>query len=361
MAAQEYSTDSHPDIPTPQPPHEDPCVVHRPLDMRGGGEEYALQLARALECPLYTYSCEIDTPDDVDVREFGEGSILDHLPADFTKFEYSDYSPPEHHDCVITTGSMALPTIHHPDQHRIHLQHTPARWLYDLNHRQDDNVLVRLYKAATRSYNETTTRRIDDWVTNSEIISRRLDTYYDHDTLDVIHPPVDTDDYHSRPGEGFLLYLGRLEPHKGVREIVEQISGTDYTLKVAGTGSLEDELREIAGENVTFLGYVDESRKKRLLARADALVFNSFREDFGIVPIEAMASGTPVIGVDEGFTTHQITDGVTGVLFERGGLLNAVERRYQQSFDPDWLMHEAEEYGLERFRDEWRRLIYGDE
>jgi glycosyltransferase involved in cell wall biosynthesis len=282
---------------------------------------------------------------------------------------YENFEVPKHHDVVITTGATSKAVIHRPYQRRYHLLHTPARWLFDLGPGQynDDRWPVRWIKrgfqSVIRVHDQSTIPRIDDFVVNSEVIARRLQTYHRREETAVIYPPVDLSSYNHEPNEGFLLYLGRLEPHKRVGEIVDAVTGTEYDLRIAGAGSTEEELRERAGDNVDFLGFVTEERKRELLARCDALLFNSEHEDFGIVPVEAMASGNPVVGVAEGFTKYQIEDGVNGVLFERGveNMRKAIDRVYSQEWDSKRIQTSADRYGMERFENQWRSLVYDEE
>jgi len=365
------------EIPEPSPPFSDPCVVHDPITFRGGGEQYAAELASVLDAPLYTYrkTDEVDLGNDVEIVEFGERSFLDRqllrLPFHgITKaVAYENFEVPEKHDAVITTGAVSKAVIHLPYQRRYHLLHTPARWLFDRGPGQYDDDswpmkwVQRFFQSAMRVHDQSTIPRIDDFIVNSEVIARRLQTYHRREASSVIYPPVDLGSYYHEENGGFLLYLGRLEPHKRVGELVDAVSGTDYQLRIAGSGSMEDELRSRASENVRFLGFVSEERKRELLAACDALLFNSEHEDFGIVPIESLASGNPVVGVHEGFTKYQIDDGVNGISFKRGvkNVRTAINRMYEQDWDSEHIRETAEAYGMERFEQQWQDLMRGNE
>lgn len=360
---------------TPSPPFENPCIVAKPLTTDGGLERYLSELARALDAPVYTARKSIDPEhfSGIEFRTVGHrtrterllarlplGAALDHL-------EYANLSIPAEFDAVITLGEPAKAVVHRSDQRRYHLLNMPSRWLFDRGPgRFDDHVgprrlVERAYQSALRGLDVSTIHRIDDVVVPSETIGRRLETYYGRSPTAVVYPPVDTSQFEHEPGEGYLLYVGRLAPQKRVREIVETLSDTEYDLKVVGTGPLESELRTIAGPNVDLLGYVDEARKRRLLARCDALVFNSDDEAFGIVPVEAFASGKPVIGVDDGYTRFQIDPDHNGVLFERGGLLEAVEHCSSREWDADAIVDSAQQYDAARFRARWQGLLFGDD
>jgi glycosyltransferase involved in cell wall biosynthesis len=356
---------------TPEPPYEDPCVVYRPLDTDGGLERYVSTLAKTLEAPVYTPRQTIrpDHFEDVDVRIFERARaerVVDRLPigsvAEFLTYE--NFEVPTHHDAVVTVGESTKAVIHQPYQHRVHLLNMPPRWLFDLGPGRFDGhgiggFLKRLYQSIVRVHDVSTIRRIDEFVVPSEVIGRRLETYYNRTAAAVVYPPADTGRYHHEEGDGYLLYLGRLAEAKRVGEIVGALSGTDHQLKIAGTGPLEDELSRHAGRNVEVLGYVSDERKRELLANCDAVVFNSDREAFGIVPVEAFASGKPVIGVDEGYTQYQIEDGVNGVSFERGELVEAVEAMYDQEWDADAIQVTAGRYDVSTFRQAWQSFLFG--
>jgi glycosyltransferase involved in cell wall biosynthesis len=192
------------------------------------------------------------------------------------------------------------------------------------------------------------------------VIARRLRTYYHRESEASIYPPIDVDEYHSAPSDGYLLSLGRLEPHKHVAEIIEAVRNTTHELKIAGTGSEESRLKQKSGDNVEFLGYVPEERKYELLANCEAFVANSYHEDFGITPIEALASGKPVIGVNEGFTRFQIEDGINGILFERGNLTEVINEATNREGDFERIRTTAQKFDIDVFRRKWRTLIYSE-
>lgn len=356
---------------TPRPPFEDPCVVYKPLLVDGGLERYMSRLATVLDAPVYTASQAVapDHAADVDVREFGDRSLTDRalarlpLGSIVDVLQYEHFAVPDRHDAVITMGEPAKAVVHRPHQRRYHLLNMPPRWLFDRGPGRFDDafgplrLIERTYQSALRVHDVSTTARVDDFVVPSETIGRRLETYYRRRASEVIYPPVETDDFYHAPSEGYLLYLGRLAAAKRVEEIVRTISNTDHELKVAGTGPLEERLRRIAAPNVDVLGYVGESRKRELLARCEALVFNSDQEAFGIVPVEAFASGKPVVGIDQGYTAYQIEPGTNGVRFERGGLADALERVTRQEWDPDEIRDTAARYDASNFDAGWRHLV----
>lgn len=359
---------------TPQPPFESPCIVYKPFTTHGGLERYAVELASTLDAPIYTVEYDEDStlseraPEITEIRDVGVvGRALDRFPtgALVQRLRYEELEIPQHHDAVITIGEATKSVLHQPHQRRYHLLNMPPRWLYDQAPEDHGgwtpfSFLSRLYRAGLRTHDVTTVHRIEEFVVPSEVVARRLRTYYNRRESSVIYPPVDTGQYHCGDREGYLLVVSRLHPDKRIGEIVDALTGTGHRLKIAGTGPEGTSLQRRAGDSVEFLGFVSEKRKRELLAGCDALLFNSDREAFGIVPVEALASGKPVVGVDEGFTSHQITDGVNGIRFERGSqhMVEAVDRMYDTDWDAKVIRESAKQYDISAFRDAWLGLLH---
>jgi len=160
------------------------------------------------------------------------------------------------------------------------------------------------------------------------------------------------------------LFLGRLAPNKRAAELAARWS--EYAggrqLLIAGDGPERDRVEAVAGSNVSVLGRVSEGEKRELLSSARGLIMPADSEDFGIVPIEALASGTPVIGVREGMTQHQIRDGVTGHTFEWNSvssLIEAVSRleRDGVNWSPTEIAEWSTRFARERFREQMRAVV----
>ena len=199
----------------------------------------------------------------------------------------------------------------------------------------------------------------DEIIANSETTAYRFKRYLDIDIDEIVYPPINIEQFSAgaAPTEDYLLSLGSLESRKRLGEVIDAIKQTNHKLIVAGDGSERHRLEAKANPQVRFVGNVSNEEKIELLSGAQAFVFNAEAEDFGMVPIEAMASGTPVIGVGEGFTHYQITDGFNGILYERGGLVNAIERAMQIQWDETQLPKYAEKYSVDAFRDEIKAVV----
>lgn len=345
-----------------QPPFSDPCIVCEPLVSYAGSERYIVELAKAIKAPIYTDRVTINLPSEIEVTKITDRVpkiVFDRFTPHFRQFlNYTNFQPPKEHDVVITTGLFPKSITTYPEQRRIHL----VQMIYDIFKTGANGALdaiTSLYKPAMRIFDCTAANRIDHFIANSEYIARWIETAYNRDTASVIYPPVAVDEYYHESGDGYLLYLGRLAPEKRVGEIVDTISGTDYRLKVAGDGPLRKEIEKKASDKIEVLGYVEKEKKHELLANCDALLFNSEQEPFGIVIIEALASGKPVIGVNDGNVPYLIDDKVNGILFERKELLKAIDKANSVDWDPDEIMATAQKYSVGRMRNNWKQFLSG--
>ncbi|TKX85697.1 glycosyltransferase, partial [Halorubrum sp. SS5] len=202
--------------------------------------------------------------------------------------------------------------------------------------------------------------RVDHYFVNSPIIERRLWKYYKRDS-EVLYPPVDLDRYYNQGDHGFYLHLGRLDIEKGVPEVVTAFEDLDERLvMVGGAGDIDEAVldRIKRAENIEWRGFVDETEKFELLARCTAVVFNGHNEDFGIVSIEANASGKAVLTRKEGFPAVFIDDGENG--YHHNGKSEDI-RELVKYFDDNRISGDptaaADSFGVNRFLSELQSAI----
>lgn len=354
---------------------KDIAIAHEHWIEYGGGEYVAETLAENYDAPLYTGLVDMDEPERIDMHEVTASIPLRHHLAKsillrdgmymlaWPNTDLTDY------DVVIQSGNGSGWYVPRDDQAIVKYAHTTPRGAYDLYHENDHGVFGTVAQHAVRTLYQHTVPYPDVWVANSELVARRIRRYFgvDADRVRVVYPPVDTHTYDSRmaPTDGRMyLTWSRLYEHKNIDDIVRAFNrlGSEYRLIVGGTGPERDDLESVAGENVSFVGYLSEDRKRELAAKANAVLFAATNEDFGLVPIEAMASGTPVIGVEDGYTKHQIRDGENGVLF-RGGADEIAQAIVE--FDAEGVAWSGEQieafaqrnFGMERFFEQMDNAI----
>ncbi|MFC6734939.1 glycosyltransferase [Halolamina salina] len=363
----------------------DIVVTHDQMWTYGGAERVALHLGSALDAPVYTTY----------IGESAREAAID-LGVDVTAFAQSRYdglgkwrraegfksasltlnwqdAPLEEFDLIFSAHmfSRHYRTLDH--QYMLNYCHSPPRWLNDLmGHRLSSlpsavRTLAKSYMTGMDVLDARSTDRVDAFVANSEVIRDRIRRYYRRDAS-IVYPPIETDEIEYGESDGeFYLMVGRVVESKRPKTVVEAFDRLDDELKIAGGADNEpvfgtstfEEVRSLAGPNVEMLGYVADERKEELLRQAKAVVYLPVREDFGMVPIEALAAGTPVVAANEGFPAIAIEDGETGAVVEptAEGVIDGVRRIEEAEFNPEALAAVAEQYSVDRFEERIREVV----
>jgi glycosyltransferase involved in cell wall biosynthesis len=207
----------------------------------------------------------------------------------------------------------------------------------------------------------TTATQVDHFIANSQTVRERIARFY-HADAEVIPPPVDTEFFRpaEMPGdEGYYLVVSSLEPYKRIDLALEAFRKLGRLLIVAGSGTLERELRAKASGNVRFTGRVSDAELLRLYQNCRAVVLPGI-EDFGIVPVEALACGKPVVCCGRGGATESITDGKTGVYFwpqQSDALAAAVESAGQIEWNPAHLRAHSLQFSRQGFHERIRDFL----
>jgi glycosyltransferase involved in cell wall biosynthesis len=199
--------------------------------------------------------------------------------------------------------------------------------------------------------------RVDHYVANSRAVAERIGKFYRRD-CDVVHPPVDTNRFHISPQvEDYYIMVTRLAPYKRLDLAVQACTRLGIPLKIVGGGRYAKELKKFAGPKVEFLGRVSDDAIPTLLSRARGYIMPG-EEDFGIAPVEANASGRPVIAYAAGGALDSQIDGITGVLFHKQtveSLMDALQRADTINFDPQAIRLHAQTFDTECFK---RKIQY---
>jgi glycosyltransferase involved in cell wall biosynthesis len=206
-----------------------------------------------------------------------------------------------------------------PSQLHISYIHHPPRNLYGYATGSRPRLLVRVYAALInpwlRMYDFATAQRVDVLVANSDETRRRIEKFYRREAH-VIYPPVITDTPITQQKRSYFLSVGRLTYAKQIDVVIKACNTLQLPLKIVGVGKEEEYLRSIAGPTVTFEGSVNDAELVTYYQGARALIFCALDEDFGMVPVEAMAAGTPVIALRQGGVRETVIDGKTGLFFD---------------------------------------------
>lgn len=219
---------------------------------------------------------------------------------------------------------------------------------------------LRLLVGPLRKWDRRAAQRPDYFIANSTHIQNDIKTYYGRDAV-VIHPPVAISRFtpvSQKERHGFIS-TSRLVPAKHVDILVEAATKLHLPLTIISTGPELPRLKRLAGPTITFLGKVSDDELARRVARAQAFLFASF-DDFGIVPLEAMAAGTPVIAYKAGGALDYVIEGKTGLFFEKqtvASLCKTLKTFDPATFDPATIRNNAAQFAPELFTDKMRTFI----
>ena len=239
--------------------------------------------------------------------------------------------------------------------------HTPMRyaWQPDVDRRLSRLPFSSPIIGGLRKWDLKSNSSIDYFVTNSHYTAQRIKKYYNREAI-VIYPPVTVTKQANKPEKGdYYFAISRFVGYKRFDLAIRACEDLGRKLIVAGEGPEEKSWQLLAKDNTTFVGRVDDTEKDALIAGAKALIFPA-EEDFGIVPIEAMALATPVIGYKKGGTTETVIDGQTGVLFEKqsvDSLKESILKFEKMTFSKDALIQRANQFSKEKFDEKIKKLV----
>ncbi|NOR54956.1 MAG: glycosyltransferase [Sulfurovum sp.] len=284
------------------------------------------------------------------------------FPIAIEQFNLDDY------DLVISSShAVAKGVLTGPHQLHICYQYSPMRYAWDMYHTyfKEHNIsgikafILRKVLHKIRIWDVISSNRVDKFVAISTLIQARIEKYYRRESH-IIFPPVDTEKFtHYEKKEDFYFTAARLVPYKKVKLIVEAFNENGKHLKVAGSGEQYEEIKRIAKDNIEVLGYCSDEDMVHYMQKSKAFVYAAF-EDFGIVPVEAMACGTPVIAYGKGGVLDTVKDEETGILFGEQSIESindAVIKFETLSFDAKKVSEHAKNFSSERFQEEFKTFV----
>ncbi|MEK7184424.1 MAG: glycosyltransferase [Patescibacteria group bacterium] len=357
------------------------ALVHELLTQLGGGERILVEFSRMFpDAKIYTM---IHDPDKIGNAIDPARVITSPLQSmPFSQQLYKWYVPvmdwaieqfqlPDDLDLVLSDASAFAKGVRAPKgvPHLCYL-HTPTRYLWSV---QESYVREQPIPALIRPFVKPGLQRLKRWdyiaaqrphayVANSTNVAEQLQRYYDRSAEAVIFPFVDTSLFQtSTKVDDYYFILTRLEPYKRVDLVVDACIQLGARLKVAGSGTLLEELRVRYADQPTieFLGRVTDEALPDLYANARAFIFPQ-EEDAGITPLESMAAGRPVLAYGKGGALQSVVPGVTGEFFEEQSVdsIAAALTKYDwTSYTSKAIQAHVAQFDVTEFRDKMHTVI----
>lgn len=275
-------------------------------------------------------------------------NYLPLFPKAIESFDLSTY------DLIISSSWAVTKGVKKsPDQLHVSYCHSPIRYAWDLydEYTKDlpwlKKILVQSILKYIRKWDIDTLDRVDYFIANSKFVQERIKRIYNREST-VIYPPVNIDKFtlHEEK-EDFYLTASRLVPYKKTKLIVEAFNKMpDKKLVVIGSGEEYNAIKKIAKDNIKILGYQSDEILISTMQKAKGFIYAAI-EDFGIIPIEAMACGTPVIALNEGGTKETVINKITGIHFEeqtQQSIIDAITTFEKLDFNYSDIRNEVTKY-----------------
>lgn len=280
------------------------------------------------------------------------------MPSAIEQFDFSAY------DVVLSdSSSYAKGIITSPETLHICYMHTPMRYAWDDCQKYTDDFglpwivkkMVPFFMNYIRIWDAVSAERVDKFIANSNFVAKRIRKYYKKEVT-VINPPVNVDKFYiqkdAKKKGNYYLMVGRLITYKKHDITIKAFNKLGLPLKIIGRGPELKRLRKIAKSNIEFLERVNDESLPEYYANCKAFIFPQ-EEDFGIVAIEAMSAGRPLIAYRGGDIVENLEDEKTGVFIEKQNpqsIINAVNKFTKIKFDPNYIREKSLKFNKDIFK-----------
>ena len=288
--------------------------------------------------------------------------LLPLMPLALEELDLTNY------DLVISfEAGPAKGVITSPDALHVCYCHSPMRYLWDSypEYKTSTGPLTRWIMgpifSALRVWDVTTAARVDGFIANSTFIQRRIKKVYRRDSL-VVHPPVPVDRFDApRAPDDYFLWVGHMTSYKRPDIALEAFNRLGWPLLMVGEGPMLNTLKKQARSNIRFASKLSYGEMRAIYARAQALIYTA-KEDFGIIPVEALAAGRPVVAYGAGGVLDTLKDGETAILFDvqsAESLIAAMQRfvSWLPAFDPRRAQAAARRFAPEVFDQAFKEAL----
>ncbi|MDO5576933.1 MAG: glycosyltransferase, partial [Fibrobacter sp.] len=291
--------------------------------------------------------------------------FLPFFPISVEQFDLRD------HKLIISSSyAVAKGVLNSSDQLHICYCHSPMRYIWDLTFEYLESsgishglktVIARSIFHYMRIWDQASSNRVNEYIANSQYIANRIRKCYNREAK-VIYPPVDIERFRiGNHKDNYFITISRLVPYKRIDLTIKACNALKLPLVVVGDGPDRKKLEQIAGPTITFTGYIPANDVETLMSNARAFIFAA-EEDFGIVNVEAQASGLPVIAYGKGGALETVIENKTGLFFYKQNLESLIEAikkflKNEDSFDPEQIRKNAECFPRSRFESEFKSFV----
>jgi len=353
------------------------ALIHEHLAQDGGAEK-VLKVFQEIypKAPTYTLVYDKKKANKVFRNKDIRTSFIQKFPFGVKKYKWflmlmpaavEDYNLSEYDVILSSSSAFSKGVITLPKTTHICYCHSPTRYLWsdthsyvqELSYNRLIKKILPFYLTKLRLWDYSAAQRVDQFIANSECVGKRINKYYRRSSK-VIYPPVETNGFHiSKNISNYYLTGGRLVAYKRFDITVRAFNRLGIPLKIFGVGPEIQKLKEMAKSNVEFLGKVSEKKLKELYSQSLAFIHPQ-EEDFGITPIESMASGRPVIAYAAGGALETVKEGETGVFFEDQeweALADKVIRFEAKKYDPQVIRAHALNFDTVKFKEKIKNYV----
>lgn len=352
------------------------ALIHDWLPFMGGGERVLTSFHELYpDAPIYTTICNKNRLDEplksaniiTSNLQKNNKEIENHrklfpfMPTAIESFDLNKF------DIVLSSSSsVAKGVITKPDTVHICYCHSPMRYGWEFSHEYAGKMagkgnlkgkVLGYFLTGIRLWDRTSSDRVDYFIANSQNVAKRIWKHYRRESV-VIHPPVRCKLFNiSNIDEEYFLVVSRLQEYKRIDLAIEVFNELGLPLVIIGDGPDRKKLEAMAKDNIKFLGRETDEVIKEHYAKCRAFIFPG-EEDFGITPLEAQASGRPVIAYGKGGALETVVDGITGIFFKEqtnDSLKNAVLKFDNTKWDKNEIRNHALKFDEEIFKNK----IYG--
>ena len=353
------------------------AIVHDFLTELGGAEKVLLDLLKIYpQADLYTLFFDQKKLGQLFDKYQPQTSFLQRYPK-FLKGAYLRPLSPmaiesldlSGYDLVISNcNSFAKGVLVDPNTPHICYNHSPTRYLWDYYHRylKDHNlsglggVVAKPLLSYLRLWDREAADRVDYYLANSFNVWKRIKKFYRAEA-EIVYPGTEIDDFSINKKGDYFLIVSRLSKYKKVELAVKAFNQLPDRLVVIGAGPERNHLKSIAGKNVEILGFKTDEVVQSYYSRARGFIFPQ-EEDFGLTPVEAMASGVPVIAYQKGGVLETVKEGKTGMFFQEQSvkaIYRAIEefKGIEEGFDRQEIREHSKQFSTKKFEEKFQRIV----